>query len=177
MADPGFQTYVHQFQLPPNALRWWPKALGVCAVFGGIYGAAVGSAIGSVPGARRDHRDCRWRLGCDLRSSWGTDWLPYRRSRSKSLWQVVSGDVCRNRRGNRGRISGDDDPLGLWSDPGCRRRLRPGAGHSSAICLEEDFGRNRGGRAGNVHRSDPMGNKAQSSSGPCRAWRGAWELE
>jgi hypothetical protein len=51
MADQQFRHYLNEFQLRPNARRWWPKALAFCAVLGGIYGASLGSAIGAVPRA------------------------------------------------------------------------------------------------------------------------------
>jgi len=46
-----FHHYLNDFQLRPNARRWWPKALAICAFLGGVYGASLGSAVGALPGA------------------------------------------------------------------------------------------------------------------------------
>jgi hypothetical protein len=35
----------------PTARRWWPKAIVICAVLGGIYGAAIGSAVSTTAAA------------------------------------------------------------------------------------------------------------------------------
>ncbi len=51
MANQEFHHYLNDFQLRPEARRWWPKALAVSAFLAGIYGASLGSAIGTVPGA------------------------------------------------------------------------------------------------------------------------------
>ena len=51
MAEQQFHYYFNQIPLRPDARLWWPKAIAICAVFGGIYGASLGSAIGAVPGA------------------------------------------------------------------------------------------------------------------------------
>ena len=51
MAAAKFQYYVNQFQQPPKARNWWPKALVISALLGGIYGASLESAIGAAPGA------------------------------------------------------------------------------------------------------------------------------
>jgi hypothetical protein len=48
MSNQAFQYDFNQLRLPPQSRRWWPKALAICAVLGGIYGAALGSAIGAV---------------------------------------------------------------------------------------------------------------------------------
>ena len=41
----------NQIPLQPDVRRWWPKALAICALLGGICGASMGSAVGAVPGA------------------------------------------------------------------------------------------------------------------------------
>jgi hypothetical protein len=51
MADQEFYHYLNDLQTRPKARRWWPKALVVCAVLGGIYGAVIGSAIATSAGA------------------------------------------------------------------------------------------------------------------------------
>ena len=51
MADRDFYCYLNEFQATPKARRWWPKAVAICAICGGIYGAAVGSAISTTAGA------------------------------------------------------------------------------------------------------------------------------
>jgi len=51
MAYQEFHHYLNNLQARPKARRWWPKAIAICAVLGGVYGAAMGSAIGAVPGA------------------------------------------------------------------------------------------------------------------------------
>ena len=51
MANQEFYYFLNDLQARPKARRWWPTAIAICAVFGGIYGAAVGSAVGAVPGA------------------------------------------------------------------------------------------------------------------------------
>jgi hypothetical protein len=51
MANQELYYYLSDLQARPKARRWWPTAIAICAVLGGIYGAAVGSAIGAVPGA------------------------------------------------------------------------------------------------------------------------------
>jgi hypothetical protein len=51
MADHEFHYFLNQIQLRPNVRLWWPKAIALCALLGGIYGAALGSALGAVPGA------------------------------------------------------------------------------------------------------------------------------
>jgi hypothetical protein len=51
MADQEVYYYVNQSQEGPKARRWWPRAIAVLAVFGGIYGAALGAAISTTGGA------------------------------------------------------------------------------------------------------------------------------
>jgi len=51
MVDHRFYYDLNQFQTTRTTRRWWPKAIVVCAVLGGIYGAAVGSAISTTAGA------------------------------------------------------------------------------------------------------------------------------
>jgi hypothetical protein len=51
MAEQRFYFNLNDFQAMPRTRRWWPKAIVVCAVLGGIYGAAVGSAISTTGGA------------------------------------------------------------------------------------------------------------------------------
>ena len=51
MAYQEFHHYLNDLQARPRARRWWPRALAISAILGGIYGASVGSAIGTVPGA------------------------------------------------------------------------------------------------------------------------------
>ena len=45
MADQDVYCYVTKSQAKFKPQRWWPKAIAICAVFGGIYGSALGSAI------------------------------------------------------------------------------------------------------------------------------------
>ena len=49
MADHAFYYNLNQFQATTR--RWWPKAIAICAVLGGLYGATVGSAISTTDGA------------------------------------------------------------------------------------------------------------------------------
>jgi hypothetical protein len=51
MADQEFYHYLNDLQAEPKARRWWPRAIAICAVLGGIYGAAIGSAISTTAGA------------------------------------------------------------------------------------------------------------------------------
>jgi len=51
MAGQRIRDYLNQFQLPPGLRSWWPEALVICAVLGGIYGGSLGAAVGAVPGA------------------------------------------------------------------------------------------------------------------------------
>ncbi len=46
-----FHYYLNDLQTKPKGGNWWPKAIAICAVLGGIYGASVGSAVCTVPGA------------------------------------------------------------------------------------------------------------------------------
>ena len=51
MADQEVYYYVTQSQEGPKARRWWPRAIAVLAVLGGIYGAALGVAISTTGAA------------------------------------------------------------------------------------------------------------------------------
>jgi len=51
MADHEFYDSLNQFQATRSRRRWWPKAIVICAVIGGVYGAALSSAINTTAGA------------------------------------------------------------------------------------------------------------------------------
>ena len=168
MADQRVHYYLNQFQLPPTTRRWWPTALAICAFLGGIYGASLGSAVGAVPGAA----DIIGIAAATLAVICG---IPG--TRLGSLIGIVSrvrfgrlvlGNVCRNWRGDPGRILGDHDSARLWSDSRSRGRLGvgtrtpgPATRHSSEIS-----GWNCGCWAGDVRWSHPLGSQSQSVGSP-----------
>jgi hypothetical protein len=51
MANQGFYYDLNEFQTTRTPGRWWPKAIAILALCGGIYGAAIGSAISTTAGA------------------------------------------------------------------------------------------------------------------------------
>jgi hypothetical protein len=51
MADQEVYNYVNDSQEGPKAQRWWPGAIAVLAVLGGIYGAALGAAVSTTGAA------------------------------------------------------------------------------------------------------------------------------
>ena len=51
MPDQDFDYRLNEFQARPKTRRWWPTAIIICAIIGGIYGAAIGSAISTTAGA------------------------------------------------------------------------------------------------------------------------------
>jgi MFS family permease len=51
MTDQEVFYYVNAWQARPKPRRWWPKAITILAVLGGIYGSALGSAINTTGAA------------------------------------------------------------------------------------------------------------------------------
>ena len=172
MANREFHYYLNQFPLRPDSRRWWPKAIIVCATLGGLYGAAMGAAVGAVPGAGDviEMAAAVFALICGVPGA--RLWFSACCFPSISFRSMASRAVCHNWRRDPGRIPGDRDPAGVWSDRGCPGRLALHAGHSSTVFLEENRWRNRGRRGGIVYWSGPLGNKSQSTCSPCRRGMG-----